>query len=202
MMAAGPTGRILALTLTPPEQGRYSTYAQASIEFDSFHSADRLFKLNRDNLFLVNGVRPYVTLQVKKGAPDPGLDIGPSRQHSDEYKIKVPPSRVLVIKGRPDDPRMQVKEIRRVLVDHCVPLETENIEVKDYTLNGRRIIIWRFCSWRYQTRRAIKVLRTVTAHDFGRFGPIGIYYGHDPCGFGETNSATYPKENVEYRSIL
>lgn len=205
MLAAGPTGRVLAVTLTPPGSTprAHPEFAVASVEFGSVEEAQRLFDHARTGVFTVRGKNPFVKMQVKKCRPEPGRALGPGGQPWDGSKLKNPQTRVLLLRGRTIDPRMQVSTLRAFFQRHEVPPEVENIEVRDYSATGARNIIWRFCSWRYQARRALKLLR----EDFGknsegRFRPIGIFYGHDPCDVGETKTEAYPKENVQYRSIF
>lgn len=194
MLKAGPTGRILALTLTPAGEGRHPTRAQASIEFDSWPSAERLFKLNGCDRFIIHGVRPFVKLQIKKGDPDTKLNLSPGHRTWDHSRM-LPPSRVVLLRGRSADPRLEVKTIRQLLKDHDVPTETEMIEVTDYTETGRRVIAWRFCSWRYQARRAFKIFRTEISARQGQFSAIDIFYGPDPCDIVPPSESYFKKEH-------
>lgn len=194
MMTAGPTGRILAMTLTPAGQGRNPLRVQASIEFDSYPSADRLCNLARGNRFVVNGVRPHIKLQIKRANSERGPSVDPAGRPRDQYKDTVAHSRVLLLKGRSDDPRLEVSTIRRLLRGHDVPLDTEMVEVKDYKDGGWRVITWRFCSWRYQARLALKILRTEISCQQGRFPPVKISYEHDPCALKPSELGPSPNK--------
>lgn len=186
----------MAMTLTPPHEGRYREYAQASIEFDSVAGARRLYHLNKENKFLVKGVRPFIKLQTKKGNGDPVPATGSGGETWDSSKAKAQPqSRVILLKGAIDDPRLIVSSIRWLLKEQGVPLETESIEVKDYTARGARLIVWRFCSWRYQARIALRVLREQIGCQLGRYHSVGVFYGHDPCEGERAEKLSYSEDN-------
>lgn len=198
MMAAGPTGRILNAKLYPPDKN-HPDHSAALIEFNSFPEANRLLRLGKDSKFHVKGVVPVVKLQLKGNQPEAALDHGPGRTPLDPAAApKNLPSRVLVIKGRVADPRLQVFSLHSLFERHRIPLGTEHVVEKDNYDNSTRKVTWRFCSWRHQAAPALVALRKAWGRNTEALEDrIVTYYGNDPCDVGMLTEASRLKLREE-----
>lgn len=143
-------------------------YAQASIEFDDQSAAARLEGHLRANRFFIGGVQPLLRVDIKKLDP---LEWAPGS------RLYNPQSRVLLIRDTPENPLMTVPALRAFFRDHGIDDEAEHTEVRSSNgYHAHKIILWRFCSWRYQARLAFRALRDEQT--------VGVFYHPDPCETG------------------
>ncbi|CAN8095313.1 unnamed protein product [Discula destructiva] len=175
--AIHPIGRVMAMTLTPPTP-RHPDHATASVEFNTVAEARALLKRLQRGKLLVSGTMPYFRLQPKvvRDGESPGWPVDGPQFNG------YPPSRVLFIRGPVVHPMMRIEVLCSLLEKQGVSVESERVEVRaedggpDNKQACQTTILWYFCCWRYQARRAMTVLRSLT--------DLGVFYGLDPCEYG------------------